>query len=304
MHILVAGGTGVLGRATVPLLTTAGHRVTAVSRSEDRDGALLAAGARPLRLDLFDAVATGRAARGADVVINLATSIPSAPAALRRRAWRTNDLLRRDASRSLAAAASAAGARFVQESFAPTYADGGAGWIGEEHPLAPTFQTGTVVEAEASADLVTARGGTGVVLRFGLFYGADSRDTLALLAEARKGRLMLPGPADRYSSMVHVDDAARAVAAALDLPAGVYNVVEDEPATRGDHAAVLADLLGRDQVKVLPAAVGRLPALRALARSHRISNRRLRAATDWRPLAPTVREGWQRVLEEAERVPG
>lgn len=301
MHILLAGATGVLGRRTVPALIAAGHEVVAVSRRPESDDALGRAGATPIRLDVFDRGAAEAAARDVDAVVNLATRIPSAPAALRRRSWRDNDRLRRDASRVLADAAIGAGARLVQESFAPTYADNGSAWISEDHPLDPTFQTVTVVDAEASADRVTDRGGVGVVLRFGLFYGAESPDTSVWLRDAAKGRFMLPGPPERYTTMTYVDDAAAAVVAALILPAGRYNAVEDEPMTRADHAAVLADVLGRQEVKLLPAALGRLPALRAIVRSHRISNQRLRDASDWRPVAPSARDGWKLIVEEIER---
>lgn len=112
---------------------------------------------------------------------------------------------------------------------------------------------------------------------------------------------MLPGPGDRYTTMVHVDDAAAAVVAALDVPAGCYNVVEDQPMTGDEHAAVLAGLLGRRRLKLLPALLGRVPVLGVLARSHRVSNERLRAASDWRPTAPTVREGWKMIVEELAR---
>lgn len=298
MRILLAGGTGVLGRRTVPELVAAGHDVVAVSRRAESDAALRGVGAAPIRLDLFHRAAAASAADGVDAVVNLATSIPTPPAALRARAWRDNDRLRRDASRVLAEAAGIAGARFVQESFAPTYADGGTTWITEDHPLAPVDQTHTVLDAEASASRLTERGGHGVVLRFGLFYGADSAQAREMLVQAAKGRLMLPGPGGRYSSMIHVDDAAAAVVAALEVPAGVYNVVEDQPMTRHEHAAVLAELLGRERVKPLPTALGRLPILRVLARSHRVSNQRLRAVSPWRPAVPSIREGWKRISEE------
>ncbi len=206
-----------------------------------------------------------------------------------------------DASRNLAEAAIRVGARFIQESFAPTYADHGAAWIAESHPLDAVAQTATVPAAEASAELVVDKGGAGVSLRFGLFYGAASDHTRLMLSAAAKGLLPLPGPAERYTSMVYVEDAAAAVVAALTLPVGLYNVVEDDPLTLGEHAAVLGAQLGRKPLKLLPATVGRVPTMRILARSHRISNAKLREASNWRPAAPSVREGWEMVLQEVAR---
>lgn len=294
MRILIAGGTGVLGTPAVAGLVAAGHDVSALARRPESRDALQAAGATPVDADIFDAAAVRAAATGHDAVINLATRIPAPPAAARMKAWQDNDRLRRDASRILAQAALDAGARFVQESFAPTYADHGGAWITEEQPLEPVAQTGTVVDAEASAALVTEGGGVGVVLRFGLFYGAaDARRWLDM---ASKGLLMLPGPGGHYSSMIYVPDAAAAVVRSVDLPAGAYNVVEDEPVTRHEHARILAESLGRKRLRPLPAVASRVPVLRALARSHRISNTKLRDASGWSPTAPSVREGWPMVL--------
>ncbi|CAN5519745.1 SDR family oxidoreductase [soil metagenome] len=296
MKVLLTGGTGVLGRRAVPLLLKAGHDVVAVSRRADGDDRLRLQGADPLRLDVFDRDAVVQAAQGVDAIVNIATSIPSWP--FPRRRWDANDRLRRDASAAMSAAAIAVGARFVQESFAPAYPGRGSQWITEDVPLEPIDQVQTVVDAEASAGEVTAAGGLGVVLRFGLFYDAGSAQTRQMLSYARRGRLPLPGPADAYSSMVHVEDAAAAVVAALGVPAGTYNVVEDEPMTRAAHAAVLADLLGRRRVRPLPAVLGRAPVLRVLARSQRISNTKLTSASDWATRHPNVREGWAQVLQE------
>lgn len=303
MRILIAGGTGDLGSHTVPRLVEAGHEVIAVSRREQSDQELRAAGADPVRLDLFDLEDVVRAADGADAVVNLATRIPSAPGALMRRAWRANDRLRSEAAGIMAGAAAGHGARFVQESFAPAYPDCGEDWIAEERPLGPVAQTRTVPVAEGHALRMEDTDGVGVVLRFGVFYGPRSPQTRSWLDAARtKGRLMLPGPADHYTSMIRVDDAAAAVVAALSVPAGVYNVVEDEPLNRDEHAAVLGELLGRKPLKLLPTAMGHIPTMKVLARSHRVSNRKLREASEWAPLAPSVREGWPQVLGELEAV--
>ena len=304
MKILLVGGTGVLGRATVPLLVAAGHEVLAVSRRDDSDAALRRAGVEPVRVDLFDRAAVVAAAGGADALVNIATRIPPRSTALLRSAWEENHRIRREASANMAEAANAVGARFVQESFAPAYADHGGEWVTEDHPLDAIEQTASILDAEAAAAGVTARGGAGVVLRFGLFYGAGSRQTQEMLAYARRGLFGLPGPANRYTTMIYVDDAAAAVAAALDLPAGVYNVGEDEPSTRAEHCAVLAELLGRTRVRPMPALAGRAWPLQVLARSHRLSSAKLREASGWRPIAPTVREGWTRIVQELANPPG
>lgn len=304
MNVFVTGATGVLGRRVVPLLVADGHHVTAVARSPEKAAALEAAGARSAEVSLFDTDALRGALAGHDAVLNLATHIPPLNKGAWPGAWKENDRIRTEGSRAVADAAIAAGvARHVQESITFPYADGGADWIDETSPLdvPPSLQSSQV--AEAQAPRVTDAGGTGIVLRFAMFYGPDSSHTIDQARLARRGQVPMPGRPDAYASWVHLDDAARAVVAALDLPAGTYNVVEDEPITRGELADVMARTAGRDKLSWLFSKASRLGGrkVEALARSQRVSNRTLREASDWRPEHPSVREGWPAVVGQIER---
>jgi nucleoside-diphosphate-sugar epimerase len=87
------------------------------------------------------------------------------------------------------------------------------------------------------------------------------------------------------STSIHVADAAAAVVASLRAPAGTFNVVEDEPLTKGDYAHALAAaacaaawLRGPGRAAVLFGS-----RLTSLARSLRVSNMRFRATADWAP---------------------
>lgn len=305
MRVFLTGGTGAIGRRVVPLLCAAGHEVSAVSRRPEADRALADAGAEPVRVDLFDARGVRSAVRGHEAVLHLATAIPSGAAALRTSAWETTARLRRQASALLVDAALEAGAdRYVQESLAFTYADGGDAWLDEDAPLDPHPFQAAILDAEAATARFSSGGGAGVVLRFGLFYGAGSAHTDDEIAAARRGWAVRPGRPEAYTPVVHLDDAARAVTVALTVPSGVYNVVDDEPLTRADHAAALAAAVGVPKLRLPPTLLGRLGKLGALARSHRVSNARLRAATDWRPSYPSAREGWAQVAAAGERPSG
>lgn len=295
MRIFVAGGTGVLGGRVVPALVDAGHEVTAVARSVPTAERLRAQGATPRPVDLFDRAAVMAAVHGSHAVLNLATAIPPASRMLRPSAWATTDRLRTEASRNLVDAALETGAqRYVQEALAFVYPDRGDDWIDEGTPLASPAYTRSVLEAEAQARRFDASGGTGIALRFGLFYCADSAQTRQLVAMARNGWLALPGRGAAFRSWVHVDDAGSAVVAALDAPGGAYNVVEDDPLTNDGHTALLGEILGR-RVRRPPTWLAVGP-LRLQTRSLRVSNRRLREATGWRPVRPSLREGWAEVL--------
>jgi nucleoside-diphosphate-sugar epimerase len=104
------------------------------------------------------------------------------------------------------------------------------------------------------------------------------------------------------SSVAH-DDAATAVVAALNIRAGVYNVVDDEPLRRREYFAALAKALGVPPPKLPPLWLGRLTGSvgETIARSLRISNRKLREESGWAPRYPSVREGYRAVVAQMER---
>ena len=303
MRVFVAGATGVLGRRVVPLLVDAGHEVTAVARGPEKAAALRAQGATPVEVDLFDGAAVAEAVAGHDAVLNLATSIPMGVKAARTSAWAENDRIRTEVSANLVDAALAAGARrFVQESIAFTYADGGDTVLSEDAPLDPLPHTRSALVAEAAARRFTEAGAgqVGVALRFAYFYGQVGH-TADLLRLTRAGVVPAFGPGT-YIPSIHIDDAAAAVVAALEAPAGVYNVADDEPLTKAEYFKAVAASIGVRPPRVPPLGLARVAgsAGRLQARSLRVSNRRFREAAGWAPRYPSAREGWPASIGPAD----
>lgn len=301
MNVFVSGGTGVIGRRVVPRLIAAGHDVTVAVRSPVRQPA---ANANTVVVDLFDRAMVSRAVEGHDAVINLATSIPAGLEAFTRGGWRMNDRIRTEGSRNLANAAAAAGVtRFVQESYGLIYADGGAAWLDEESPVEPPPHTRSALEAERTAMALQERGMTPVVLRFALLYGPDSVHTIDTMKYVRKGMAAMFGSPDGFLSSLHTGDAAAAVVAALTAPAGIYNVVEDEPVTKRAYFDSLAAALDAKPPRFFPAWTWRLAGSVGdnLRRSLRISNRKFRNATGWSPSFPTAATAWAEVVREVTR---
>ena len=284
--VFVAGATGVLGWRTVEQLVAAGHEVTAVVRSAEKAELVRAKGATPVQVSLFDRERLTAAVAGHDVVVNVATHIPPMSEAALPGAWSENDRIRTEGSANLVDAALAAGAsRYIQESIVFTYPDSGDAWIdAETTPIDAAKFTTSVRAAEASAARFTESGGVGIVLRFGLFFAPDASHTRAMVAAARKGASMVAGNPGAYQSAIHADDAAAAVVAALDAPAGTYDVVDDEPLTKADVAKTLG---GRFR---FPGRLARGKYADTLTRSQRVSNRRFKEATGWAPAYPSLRE--------------
>jgi nucleoside-diphosphate-sugar epimerase len=301
MRIFVTGSTGVIGRRAVPLLIAAGHEVTALVHSPGKRKELERIGAKAVTADLANLESLVRALQGQEVVVNLATHIPSTMLMFVPAAWHENDRIRREGSANLVSAATQVGVRrFVQESFAPVYPDMGDRWIHETDPIEPVSYNRTVADAETSAQRFSQSGGVGVVLRFAAFYGPDARQTTDLMAAARLGFTPLLGPSTSYISSVSHDDAAAAVVTALDVPAGIYNVADDAPMTHREFADALADALHLSQRPKLPppwmtALAG--PLGRLLARSLRISNMKLRNA-GWAPRYRSVQEGFPATFQQ------
>jgi len=304
MRIFVTGATGVVGRRLVPLLLSRGHSVTATAhRPRPRRQPT---GATIIAVDLFDVKALERAVAGHDAIINLATHMPSPVwRMLFRSAWRLNDRIRREGSANVVDAALRGGvATLVQESFALTYPDRGDRWIDEATPLEPIDYNHTVLDAERSVERFTGSGRTGVALRFAAFYGPDAMQLRSYIRTLRMGWAALPGGPERYVSSVSHDDAAAAVVACLNVPAGAYTVVDDEPVRRDVYFASLAERLGVKRPRFLPAWTTPLFGCvgEAMARSLRLSNRKLRTATDWAPMLPSVRDGWPVTLAQMKDI--
>jgi nucleoside-diphosphate-sugar epimerase len=195
VRILLTGGSGVLGRALIPLLA-AKHDVLSPGRVE---------------LDLYDGQQVRSALRGVDAVYHLATRIPAPDARDRPGAWDENNRLRAVATRVLAEAALEAGTtRFVLPSVTFVYPSEGE--ADEDTPLAPPASLASMIAAEAECRRFSEAGGAGIILRLGLLWGPGTGND---------------GPIAHYGATLHIADAGTALAAALTAPPGVYNVVAD-----------------------------------------------------------------------------
>jgi hypothetical protein len=78
-------------------------------------------------------------------------------------------------------------------------------------------------------------------------------------------------------------------------------VSDDEPLRRHEYFAALAEALEVPPLKLPPAWIARMAGSvgEMLARSQRVSNRKLREASEWRPRYTNMWEGWTRVVDES-----
>jgi 2-alkyl-3-oxoalkanoate reductase len=297
MIVFVTGATGTLGRPTVTALRAAGHTVRALIRSPKSAGPVRDAGAELVEGNLFKEETWRDALDGADAVMHLATHIPAPRRARRKFAWSTNDRIRGEGTRMLVNAAHLAGVeRLIYPSLTMVYGDGGseklaAGTEGTREQL--TWILKSTIEAERQVARFTELGGIGISLRLGNLYGRHMGDPDPVIATARRGVNAFVGRPEAYQALIWDEDAARALVAALHAPAGLYDVVDDEPLTRQELTDVLSEVMGRP-IKLVPVWFSR-GLLRAgaahMLRSQRVSNAAFVAATGWHPEVPSAREG-------------
>ena len=299
MKVFVAGATGVLGRAAVPRLVAAGHEVRGAARSPEKADQLRAQGADPVTLDLFDPASVRAAVDGCQGVIHMATNIPVITKGWKGSAWEMNDRLRREGTQVIADACRDAGVEvLVKETVCFFYEDGGDQWIDEEWPIRRQAFADASLDAEDITLAFTGDGRRGVVLRFGLFYSHDARSLEESLKAAKLGMGPMLGAADAWRASIHVDDAATAIVAALDAPAGAYNVA-DEPITNAEWNAAFAAEFGFKKLRATPKVAMKAGGKKmdVLGASRRIDSSKFRQATGWSPQHPDAKVGLKAVAQ-------
>jgi nucleoside-diphosphate-sugar epimerase len=311
MKVFVAGGSGVVGRYLIPELVARGHEVMATTTAAAKTAPLAASGARALQLDILDRNAVVRAVSEAraDVIVHQATAL-SGPLSLRRfdASFATTNRLRTEGTANLLAAAVAAGAaRFVAQSFTgwPNARDGGS-VKSEADPLdadPPAAARETLAAIRALEDAVTASDVAGVVLRYGFLYGPGTSIGAngELLDAVRRGKLPLVGDGGGIWSFLHVRDMAGATLAAIEnRRAGIYNVVDDEPARVSEWLPELAQLLGGKPPRRIPVWVARLvigeQGVAMMTQMRGSSNAKAKRELGWQPVYASWREGFRHGL--------
>ena len=306
MNIFVTGATGVLGKAVVKRLVADSHEVHALSRSDVNRKVLQGLGAEPIPANLFEAESLQHALAGCEAILHLATSIPPTTQMGRRSAWQENDRIRGTGTRTLVEAALAAGSvqTFIYPSFAFVYPESGDRWIdAETTPVQPAVAARSTLAAEAEVTRFAENARRGISLRMGSLYGLELT-TGQFLRFARWGIAAYPGPHDAYLPQIWVEDAASALIAAVTqpVPSGVYDIVDDEPLTRGEVFAAMAQAVGRKRLWQPPPVLMRMVTgvvYDMLSRSLRVSNRRFKAVSSWQPLVPDAHVGWARIGGES-----
>jgi len=318
MKVFLAGATGAVGKRLVPLLVAGGHQVLASTRTSGKREALRAAGAEPVVLDVLDrdAVMNAVVAARPDVVIHQVTAL----AGLRSfknfdREFALTNALRTEGTTYLLAAARAAGARrFIAQSYTgwPNTREGSRVKT-EDDPLDPrpprtmTQTLDAIRRLEAAVSNLSSL--TGIVLRYGSFYGPGT--SLGIDGEitqmVRRRKFPIVGGGTGVWSFTHIDDAAGAAQFVVEQGAGgIYNIVDDEPAEVSVWLPELARAIGAMPPYRVPAWLVRPiigeAMLEIMTRVRGSSNAKAKHVLGWQPLYATWRNGFRRGLGSPKSV--
>ncbi len=296
MRIFVAGATGVIGRRLVPRLIDEGHEVIGTTRDLRRAEDLAGAGMAVAVVDALDAAALRGSIVTArpDVVINQLTALPQSFSDPREgaRAAKATNRLRSEASKTIMAAAAAAGSSRVVAQSISFVLRPGTDVRNEDDPLytdAPAAH-GAVVRAVADLERATLEGDVpGVVLRYGAIYGAGTyfAPDGGYVEMIVRRRLPIIGAGRGMQSHLHIDDCIDATVRALEVAPGVYNVVDEAPAAATEWIPLLAELAGAKPPRRVPRllfSLGPLTVLRYLIDEQPpVSGERFRSTAGWTP---------------------
>jgi nucleoside-diphosphate-sugar epimerase len=211
----------------------------------------------------------------------------------------TNELRTKGTDYLLEAAAQAGARRFIAQSFVGWT----SGWSGSQvkteqdpldpHPLAVTASS--LAAIRHLEDAVPAKVPEGLVLRYGILYGHGASD--AILEAVRKRQLPVIGGGTGIWSFTEVTDAAAATVAAVTRgAAGIYNVVDDDPAPVAQWLPYLASSLGAKPPRHAPAWLGRLlggqMTVSMMTELRGASNEKAKRELGWTPAYPSWRDGF------------
>ena len=288
MKVLVTGASGFLGHAVCAELCSRNHDVVSLVRRTGSEPA----GTTAATGDLSAADALKRTLESVNPawVIHLAAEIAS-----QRDAAKVEEVNVEGTRRLLASCAAVGGPRFLFTSTVVT-GDAGGAQLSEESTLPiETVYGRTKQEGE---QLVRASGLDYVIIRPSHVYGPGGWYAHEFVRRLKQpGRFAVIGRGDNWWDVVHVDDVASACVDAVERArsGAVYHVVDDEPIRYYDFVALTAEALGVGRPRRIPAWLARLAAggdpVRAVVRSARSLNGRIKDELGWTPRYPSARVG-------------
>lgn len=267
MKVVIAGGSGLIGRALAESLSGDGHEVVVLTRSSQQANA--PAGVRAVAWDGKTLAEWQREIDGADGVVNLAgyNLAGSNPLTMRWTKARRAKIMasRKDTGRVLAEAVAQAKKKpevFVQFSAIGYYGPRGDEELDESADPADDFLAQVCVEWEKSSASVEALGVRRVVARTGIVLDNDNFAFFMLKLPVALFVGSPLGNGKQVISWIHMADQVGALRFLLETPAaqGIFNLTAPLPQSNRDFVKMLARVMRRPFIPVgVPGFLLRLP---------------------------------------------
>ncbi len=254
MRVIIAGGTGPIGRAISADLVRDGHEAIVLSRSPEQKKALMAEGVQLVRWDNRTAEGWGHLVDGADAVIVFAGAplpgtglIPTRWTPARKKVLVESRVNGGQAVVEAIRAASVKPKLLIQASAVGYYGPQLEGDQTEESPPGDDFMARILLQFHASTEPVEAMGVRRVVIHSGvvLYSGAYILTMMSLPFKMFVGGPL--GSGRQWISWIHMEDQVRAIRYLLDKEdaSGMYNLSAPDPKRNADFGRTLGRVLNR-----------------------------------------------------------
>ncbi|HEY4692455.1 MAG TPA: TIGR01777 family oxidoreductase [Bellilinea sp.] len=247
MHILIAGGSGLIGTALSKHLLAEGHSVTVLSRNPQAHSALQ--GVTMVRWDGKTKEGWGHLLNETDAVVNLAgVNLGGGLWTKNRKAKLIGSRL--NAGAAIVAAFQAAEHKpevLLQAAANGYYSPSGDDILTESDPPGTGFQSDLCQRWEQSTQPVEAMGVRRVVTRSGVVF---ARGALLLNMFLLPFRMFVGGPIGsgrQYLPWIHIDDEVAAFKYLLtnQETSGAYNLMSPQPVRNSDLGHAISRVLKR-----------------------------------------------------------
>jgi len=288
-------GCGYLGQRVGALLRQKSERVFGTVRSARRAAELGRLGIEPLIADVLDL----QSLRGLPTAERVFYCV-----GFDRSAGSTMRSVYVDGLQNVLDRLQSQTARFVYASSTGVYGQTGGEWVDEESLADPAHESGRIcLEAEqrCRAWALSRNGLVGeLILRFAGLYGPGRVVRRSMLEQGKP----IPGDPAKYLNLVHIDDAARAVIAALETTAAdsLFLIADDRPVSRHEYYSLIAALVGAPEPRFELPRPG-TPEEGRDATNKRIRNQRMRHRLGLDLLYPDVATGLPSALDREQHSP-
>ena len=254
MKVFVAGASGAIGRPLLAALVADKHEVIGMTSRDAGLTVLRGMGVEGVVVNALDAeaVRVEIAKIRPDAIIDELTSLPKryTPEEMRTAAPRDRRI-RLEGGGNLHRAAIEAGVkRYIVQSTGFFYGPG-EGPASETDPLAheasPSIAASVATYTQIENRVFSSPSLVGIALRYGFFYGPGTYhdpENGSISEQVRLRQYPVIDPATGVSSFIHVEDAAAATVAALQIRAGVYNIVDNDPVALSIWLPAFANFIG------------------------------------------------------------